>query len=440
MEAQGTAAFNLHFGVQDCGPAGIADCRWLDLQDLVVVGGRVDASPSPGVDARIAAIARLSPGVLAAEVDETEQAERIQPISLEVPEAWIGLDEVLVPALRLRVGQQRFAWGTGLGVNPIDVVNPYDLRDPTRFDQRLGVPAVSARVHHQQAAVEAVWLPLFRPARMPAEVDLLGDADTLFDFSDVGGADVQLGELETRTDMPDARFGFSGGAVRASVAAPLLDVAVVGFYGRDTLPQVGGSAVLIGFAADEDRVDVGIPVVYPRMGLVGAELRAPLWWDVGAWAEGAVVFPERVAVTASRGQLEGLVDLGVLDAVPDPLPRTVVQDGKPYGRWVAGIDRFFGPVSVNLQWVHGLPTERRAREVRDYAAVAVLWTVSDPVQVRASVVTDARGVLASGQIAALHRDAATLTLGFTWVSGPDASALGQLEGLANASAGVEVAF
>lgn len=56
------------------------------------------------------------------------------------------------------------------------------------------------------------------------------------------------------------------------------------------------------------------------------------------------------------------------------------------------------------------------------------------------MVTDTRGWLASGQLAVLHRDAATVTLGFTWVSGPPESALGQLDGLANASAGVEVAF
>ncbi|MBW2255802.1 MAG: hypothetical protein JRI25_14545 [Deltaproteobacteria bacterium] len=439
-EGGGSAAVNLHFGTATCGDVTVADCRWLDFQDLVVLGGHYRETPSPGVTVYLSGEVRLHPALDAEEVGDTTRSERVQPWTLEVPEAWLDLNKALFPALDLRVGQQRFAWGVGLGMNPVDVVNPYDLRDPARFDQRLGIPAISARLHHQQAAIELVYVPLFRPARMPEEIDLLEDAEDLFDFSDVGGGDVELGELETRTTFPDDRVGFAAIAFRASVAAPAVDLALVGYYGRDSMPQVGGHARLVGFATDTDRVDVGIPVFYPKMFLAGLEARAPLWWEIGGWVEAAVVFPERAVVTATRSQLEALVNLGVLDEVPDPLPETVIQDGNPFPRWVVGVDRFIGRFALNLQWIHGLPTERQNADISDYVALGAFITISEPVQLRLSGLTDAESWFARGELAVLHRDAATVTLGAVLTDGPEGSALGQLHQVSNVYLGLEAAF
>ncbi len=438
-EAGGAASFNLRFGTSTCDGQPVADCRWIDLQDLVVVDGHYRDALSDKVRFKIAGRLRLHPRIAALEVGDTELGDRVQPYTLELPEAWIALSEVLVPALELRVGQQRFAWGTGLGMNPVDVLNPYDLRDPTRFDQRMGIPAVTAIARHKQLAVELVYLPLWRPARMPVEIGLLDDAEDLFDFSDVGGGDVTIDSLETRTDMPDLRIGFQGLAARASLATPWVDLAVMGYHGTDSLPQVGGQARLLGIASG-NRVDVGVPIRYPRHTIIGLEARAPLFWDIGSWVEGAVVLPERVVVTATRSQLEALVDLGILDEVPDPLPETVIQDGLPFGRWVVGLDRFFGPVALSAQWIHGLPTERSRADVRDYAALGAQVTIADPVQLRGTGITDLQGWLASLHLDVLHGDAATFTLGATWAGGPDGSTLGRLSGVSHVALGVQVAF
>jgi len=438
-EVGGSVAANLRFGVATCEGEPIADCRWIDFQDLLVVDGFVRHDLGAKVTVKLAGRLRLHPSIAAEEVGDTAYGNLVQQFTIEVPEGWIELREVFAPAIDLRFGMQRFAWGVALGMNPVDVVNPYDLRDPTRFDQRLGSPAVSARVHHKQFGVEAVWLPLFRPARMPVEIDLLENADDLFDFSDVGGGDLEVGEFETRTEMPDLRLGFGGGAMRVSLAAPFADMALVGFYGYDTLPQVGGEARLVGFATG-NHVDIGIPVTYPKYGLAGAELRLPLFLDIGGWVEGAAVFPERVVVTASRGQLEALVDLGLLDEVPDPLPETVMQDGKVFGRWVVGLDRFFGPLSLNAQWIHGLPTERMGSEVGDYASLGARVTIGERVAVRAFGISDFQGVLAGLHLDVLHADVATLTIGGTYAVGPEGSTLGQLHEVSNVSLGVEAAF
>ena len=66
-----------------------------------------------------------------------------------------------------------------------------------------------------------------------------------------------------------------------------------------------------------------------------------------------------------------MVTLGTPDAVPDPLPVVDTQDGEPYLRWIVGAERLIGPVYLNLQWLHGFPTERCNDELKDYG----LWLV-----------------------------------------------------------------
>jgi hypothetical protein len=440
IDAKGEVSAALHFGVAECGPAGVADCRWLDFQDAAVIGGTVDARPTDGVRARIDGRVRLHPLQGAAEVGDTSLGQRVQPLTIDVTEAWIAFEEALGPGVDVRVGQQRFAWGSALGVHPTDVASPYDLRDPTRFDVRLGAPAVALRGTHRSFGAELVWTPLFRPARMPAEVDLIEDAADLFDFSDMGAGDVDVGDFETRTEFPDGRVGFAGVGGRFTLAVPAFDVALMAWRGMDSLPQAGGEARIIGFQADDDRVDIGVPIAYPSLAVVGGDLRAPLPGDVGFWVEGAVMFPERVVVTASRTQLQALVNIGTLDEVPDPLPETVMQDGRPYPKIAAGFDRTFGRVMLAAQWIHGLPTERQAKDLTDSALLIVGWSVTDVVRIDGRGLVGPAGWLGGVDVSVLHRDAATLHVGATLADGREGSALADLRALSNVSAWVEAAF
>lgn len=440
VDWKGTLEANLHFGLDGCAPATLADCRWLDFQDLVVAGVQADGEVGEAVRFRVDGRLRLHPIGDAAEVVDTELGNRVQPFTVDVPDAWIELRELIGTAVDLRVGQQTFAWGAGLGVHPTDVANPFDLRDPTRFDRRLGTAAVAGRIHKGDALVELVWTPLFRPARMPAEVDLLADADALFDFSDVGGGEVEIGEFETRTTMPDGRVGFAGVGGRFSLASPVADVSVIAWRGHDSLPQAGGEARLVGFQTDAGRVDVGIPIVYPPVFVAGGDVYTALPGEIGAWIEGVVVFPQRVTVTAARAQLEALVRIGTIDAMPDPLPETVTQDGRPYPRLVAGLDRTFGRVMLAAQWIHGLPTERSVADIGDYGLVAMGWSISEVSRLDVRALSDGRGGLVGADLSVLHRDAATLRLGLTLARGPAGTALGDLQGLSNLSLGVEAAL
>ncbi len=387
---------------------------------------------------RVDGLLRLHQQTGIVEAIDSEQYRLIQPFTLDINEAWV---EARGDWLDVRVGQQQIAWGVADGMNPVNVVNPYDLRDPMRFDKRLGTVAATARLHHKQAAFEVVYVPLFRPARLPEALDILENADSLFDFSDVGGGDIELGELETRTTVPDNRIGFNSVGLRASVAAPWADLAVVFYTGKDSLPNVGGESRLVGFGSVDDRVDVGIPVVWPSVTLAGLETRAPLFWDIAGWVEGALVLPQELVVTSNVAQLESLVRLNIIDEVPDPVPRTVIQDGRPYVRSVVGLERFFGRVQVNAQWLHGLPTERSAGDIRDYGALAMLFTISDTVKLTTRGTSDfTTGVLAAGQLDVLHGDALTITVGGTFAIAPPDTALGQLTPLSNVHLGTSFKF
>lgn len=440
FEANGRLESNLHFGLSECDPATLQDCRFLDFQDLVVVGGTATGAIGEATTWHLDGALRLHPVSSAETVEQTQFGNQVQPLSLDVLDAFVEIQELIGSAVDLRVGLQRFRWGTGLGVNPTNIVSPYDLRDPTDFDNRLGNAAISLRAHHEQTRFELVYTPIFRPARMPREVDLLEDADTLFDFSDAGGADVDVENFETRTVFPDARVGFAGLGTRLAFAAPAFDVSFMGYVGYDSLSQADGEARITGFATDGNRVDIGIPLAYPRIAVTGGDLFVPLPGDIGAWVEGTVVFPERTTVTAARGQLESLVSLGTLDEIPDPLPETVIQDGRPYPRLVVGLDRQFGRLRLAGQWVHGLPTERTVEDIGDYAMLVGSVSIGEIARFDASVLSDFGGVLASAEFSVLHRDAATIALGTLIARGPSQTTIGDLQGLSNITARVEVAF
>ena len=424
---------NLHLGVLTCG-GNVGDCPFLEFQDLAVVGGHVGGEPSESVRFQLDGLFRLHQGTEVHNVEDTDDVRSIQPWSVDINEAWIAAEGNHVD---VRIGQQRFAWGVADGINPVDVVNPYDLRDPTRFDRRLGIPAARVILHAKQAALDLAYVPMFRPARLPESLDVLENADELFNFDDVGGGDVDIGEFETRTTVPDNRIGFNALAARASVSAPFADMAASFYYGRNSLQGVGGEARLVGFG---NSVDVGIPVVWPRQIIGGLEAKGPLFLDIAGWFETAVVFPERLTVTANRAQLESLIPLNIIDEVPDPMPEAVTQDGEPYVRTVVGLERFIGRFIINVQWMHGLPTERTKDALRDYAAMGVLLTASDVTRITLRGLTDGEGFLAGADVELLHADAMTVTIGSTIIIADPLLALGLIMPLSNVSASVELKF
>ncbi len=93
----------------------------------------------------------------------------------------------------------------------------------------------------------------------------------------------------------------------------------------------------------------------PRFRVLGGDLAGERY-GIGVWAEGAIVFPERVEVSPVGG-------------AGNTAP-IITLDDRPYATWTAGADYTFPKgVYLNLQWAHGLFFERSSDELHDYLVV-----------------------------------------------------------------------
>jgi hypothetical protein len=190
--------------------------------------------------------------------------------------------------------------------------------------------------------------------------------------------------------------------------------------------------LLVGYQTQSDKVDVGIPLSYPMLNVAGLTARGELPGSINSWAELALVMPQRTVAQPSEAQLQSLVQLGTLDAMPDPLPRTITQDGEPFTRWIVGADREFGPIRLTAQWLNGFFTERSADQVNDYGLLTAQLGIRPTMRLDASTASDLQGWLSDVALTWLYADALQMSLGLTHIAGPPHSAFG---GLKNASGG-----
>ena len=78
----------------------------------------------------------------------------------------------------LRLGRQLLSWGAADGLILTDVVCPQNLTAHTGLDfagSRLAVDGLKVRYSFPALALEALWLPLFTPARLPGTGNPLGE-------------------------------------------------------------------------------------------------------------------------------------------------------------------------------------------------------------------------------------------------------------------------
>ncbi len=441
VEAGGHAAVNLRWSLACDVVHHAGDCAWLDLHDAAVVGGFVDVTQGDRVAARVALDARLHGPSAFSALEDAGDPDWSQATSLKVHDAWVGIYDVGLKGLDLVAGARKLNWGVASGFHPVDVMNPYDLENPTSFGERLAIPLVAAEFHRGQVATELVVAPWFVPAWLPADgVDLMSDGEELVAALDTGSDGVVIRDLESRVEREPDRLAEVSVGARAAWASPIGDLALSAYRGRDSLPQVSGEVRIVGFSTDNEKVDLGIPIAYPRIIQFGAEWQGELPWYVTGWVEAALVVPETTEAVFSRSQLESLERLGTLDAVPDPLPSVVTQDGRPYGRWVVGFDRGFGPVYVNVQWLHGFPTERQREDIRDYGVVALRWSVTPTLALSGQVLSDARGALTGARVDWLYADVAEIWAGVSYGLGSEQSSLHAFKGMSHVGLGSRVRF
>jgi hypothetical protein len=411
---------------------------WLDFRDTAVFSPWASARPGPRVRARGSVDFRLHNASVFDSIEGASSVDGTQPWSLRVRDAWIS---TRAEHLSVKVGAQRVAWGVGTGISLVDNLNPWDLEDPTRFDRRLSVPAVHAVSSFGAWSVEGAWMPFFVAGALPSSgVSLTAGSEDVFDTESTGAEGVEIRDLETRVSLPQGAIWNGGFGGRARWSSPWADLALSWFHGRDSLPQVHGDVLLTGFQTDTDRVDVGVPLIYPIVDVGGLEVKGELFSGTSGWAEVAVVLPTYTAASISLAQLESLEKLGTIDEIPDPLPVTVTQDGEPYLKWLVGLDRFFGPVYLNVQWLHGFPTERQQADLRDYALLAARWGITPITRLDLTGASDAAGWLGGVGLTRLVADTVELSAGGVLIGGAEGSALAGFSGVSHARLSATMQF
>ncbi len=168
---------------------------------------------------------------------------------VEIAEAYLSF---YLSELDLRVGIQKFAWGTLDQFNPTDNLNPWDLRHPFTTDslsRKIGIPAVRALFGSafSSVLVEAIWMPFYVPYRMPDPGDRwyppLFDAVKSYPTPDLGLPielpPVNIVQINTEPDLPPRTFENSDFGIRICRTIGNADIGVSYFYGFDRMPVFG---------------------------------------------------------------------------------------------------------------------------------------------------------------------------------------------------------
>lgn len=401
----------------------IGECTWINFEDTLIWEHSIRAKASPNNHMYADMQFRFHGGEQLSDLTETQNQSQLQSTSLQAIRLsiqnrsgfWIN-----------EIGVQRMAWGVSNGVRILDNLNPMDLRNPTRFDQRLSVPAWYSSVKGERAGFEMAFVPFHTPARLPSDQGLIiPNANQLF----------KAGEETESLDIRDTKGEFTINeqgpnaiqtGLRASWVGNKSDLGLSWFHGKDSLPQVDGIFRITGFQTDSDRVDVGIPLRYPKVDIIGVDFKTQLPLSVLTWAEAGLFLPEKTAVTASKEQLEALTTLGAISETPSPVPQVETQDGTPYFRWIIGAERNFGPVYLNLQWLHGFPTERQKEDITDYGLWLVQYNPIPEIRLETSGATDIDGLWIMTGINTLIDDGLRLGVQGIWIDGSEFSSLGML--------------
>jgi hypothetical protein len=148
----------------------------------------------------------------------------------------------------IRAGRQIIAWGRADGVNPTDNLSGQDLTllTPDDNDRRLGGTAARVSYYLGDLAVTAIWLPEFRPGRIPLPA------------RPAGGADVP----------PTTQWQPAQWALRLGQTGHAVDWSVSAFSGRDPSPDL---------RAEDDVPRVSL--TYHRVRVLGADAA----WNVGRY-------------------------------------------------------------------------------------------------------------------------------------------------------------
>jgi hypothetical protein len=213
------------------------------------------------------------------------------------------LDLSLGP-MDFRFGKQLIIWGRADRINPTDNLVPRDftLLVPEDDDQRLGAPAMKATLHISDIAITGIWLPVFRPHRLP--------------FPHEPGTFL-------REIIPATTWNNGQGALRLEQTGGPVDWSISYFNGFDLYPDLAFGGL---FSEPSGSSTVEVLLRHHRFQVIGAD----------------------VATTLGRFGLRGEIAYAITADRKGDNP----EIKNPYLFMVLGVDRtFLEYFNVNIQYL-----------------------------------------------------------------------------------------
>jgi hypothetical protein len=279
----------------------------------------------------------------------------VDPINLEIREAYVQLYGFILKNLDVTIGRQRIAWGTADVINPTDNLNPYDLEDILDFGRHRGSDAINLQYYlNNDFSLQGVFVPFFQPANLPVGI-FSGSLNSSMEMP----AGIILKDYTDTVLMPGYNLAESTTAgFRFKGFLRGVDFSVSYVWGRDGLPfNTRNTIVPVDTLGG---VNVNAQLSYERNHIIGADLATSIA-GIGLWAEAAVFIPENDVIMSN--------DVSALfPMLPDPVViDSLILEAKPYLKFVVGGDYYFAEGSyLNFQYIHGFIHERGKEALNDY--------------------------------------------------------------------------
>ncbi|TNF37014.1 MAG: hypothetical protein EP329_04240 [Deltaproteobacteria bacterium] len=305
---------------------------------------------------------------------------RLDPYRFESDSLFVQLTDLGgAEGLDLRVGRQSIIWGTADRFHPTSNLNPLDVEDPIAFGRVIANEMVSLAFRPDwtagdedepwldELALEAVFVPFFKPAQLPRSAGLAftdrrvfaGRANTPLThdlvarqatLEDDSGWDFSY---TPRVQLPDRTLDNSMFAARIGARLAEVDLHVSYFRGFYAFPR---AEKILANTDAIPHVDADIVLSYPRVQVLGFDAATSLDFlgGLGLWTEVAVNFHDdlyRLVSTAAVG-----VDDLEIEYEKGHFVKAVVGMDYTVTEWLY----------LNVQYLHGFVDEFGARELGNY--------------------------------------------------------------------------
>ena len=185
---------------------------------------------------------------------------------LEFKELYLGYSSA---SLDFRAGIQRFAWGRLDEYPPNDLLNPWDytqfLRKPLE-DRKIGVPSLSLTMSRADWMIDAVWVPIFVPYRLPMPDERWSGISTAAALSLIPNAEIFPAEPDLpRHTLDNSSLGFR---IRHSGDA---EWSLNLFHGFDPRPVFKTTTLIINPQPDRVLIDPGFVPDFHRISVFGMD-------------------------------------------------------------------------------------------------------------------------------------------------------------------------